>query len=346
MEPSSDMFDLDEVINTSQYKLERKRASSIKMQKLGFCVKDICNVLGVSDTFVSKWKLVYKKDGIKGLKLGYKGRKPYLTESSREDIRLYILNNDHIDLQDLLAYIDDKHGVVFKSKQSYYDILSDARKSWHKSENENPKNDQVKVLVKRKEINDSLEEKRLAIETKQLIAYYLDECHLLWGDTLGYVWGTINTPIKVAMSNAKERQTYYGAMNCLIKEFILQSYPCGNGENTVLYIKYLQSLNPGTNLILIWDNASYHRYGKVREYLWEINKGLEKKDWKVTCVLFETNAPEQNPIEDVWLKGKNHLRRFFWKNRTFGQVKNSFSDYLSNKVFNFAKCDWYFVPRS
>jgi hypothetical protein len=35
-------------------------------------------------------------------------------------------------------------------------------------------------------------------------------------------------------------------------------------------------------------------------YLKDVNQGLEKKDWPVTCELFAPNDPNQNPTEDVW----------------------------------------------
>ena len=46
-----------------------------------------------------------------------------------------------------------------------------------------------------------------------MIVLLEDECHLLWGDCLGYVWGNRGEAIEVWMLNEKERQTYYGAVN-------------------------------------------------------------------------------------------------------------------------------------
>jgi len=68
----------------------------------------------------------------------------------------------------------------------------------------------------------------------------------------------------------------------------------------------------------------------MKKYLEEVNKGLEEKYWKVTCFLFES-CPEQNPVEDIWLKGKNFLRRHFYQNKTFQQVKDSFFNFLNRK---------------
>jgi hypothetical protein len=41
----------------------------------------------------------------------------------------------------------------------------------------------------------------------------LDECHLLWEDLGGYIWGKSDRRIEVEMTNHKQRQTYYGALD-------------------------------------------------------------------------------------------------------------------------------------
>ena len=45
------------------------------------------------------------------------------------------------------------------------------------------------------------------------------------------------------MTNQRERQTYFGALNYQTKQFFVQEYGAGNSANTVLFVKYLQSLN-------------------------------------------------------------------------------------------------------
>ena len=65
-------------------------------------------------------------------------------------------------------------------------------------------------------------------------------------------------------------------------------------------LKYLQAQYPQSRIALIWDGASYHRSKEVKNYLNSINQGLEPRKWKITCIRFAPNAPEQNPIEDVW----------------------------------------------
>lgn len=114
-----------------------------------------------------------------------------------------------------------------------------------------------------------------------------------------------------------------------------------------MFVKKLQALHPDKKLMIIWDGASYHRCKEVRDYLSEVNQGLEEKNWKVTCLLFAPNAPDQNPVEDVWLRGKDFLRKYFYENKTFNQVKCCFFNLINKRFFNFKKIKWYLkIPQS
>lgn len=180
-----------------------------------------------------------------------------------------------------------------------------------------------------------------ALEKGEIVLLFVDECHLLWGNVCGLAWGQRNEAIEVPITNQKERQTYYGAVNFQTQQFHLKSFPTANGDNTVAYIKWLRELYPRARLWLIWDGASYHRYGKMRDYLAEINADIPEDEWSVTCTLFASHAPQQNPVEDIWLKGKNWLRKRFAFNKTFADVKNSFFEHLQDVIFPSAKYDWY-----
>jgi transposase len=119
-----------------------------------------------------------------------------------------------------------------------------------------------------------------------------------------YIWGKTNERIEVPMTNERERQTYYGALDYSSKEFIVKAYATGNSENTVDFLKYLQSLRPNQKISVIWDGASYHKYKAMPKYLESINAGKPPEEWQVTFMLFAPNAPEQNPVEDIWLFAK------------------------------------------
>lgn len=162
------------------------------------------------------------------------------------------------------------------------------------------------------------------------------------------MWGRQNERTEIPIDNVRKRQTYYGALNLYNKDFIPTPYHEGNGGSTVLFLKHLQATHPDKKLIILWDGASYHDGKEVKKYLDEVNEGIvEKKDWKITCLLFAPNAPEQNPVEDIWLRGKNFLRKHFYENKNFQQIKNHFFNFLNKRIFDFRKIEWYLeIPQA
>lgn len=146
------MLNLEDIINNSDDVRELKRALAVNMSAEGTEVSDICKGLRVSDSYVSKWKIIYEKEGAEGLLIKYKGSKGYLGAARRKEIIGYIEKCEHISTEELRDHIEEKYGVVYKSKQSYYDLLKAAGKSWHKSQKKNPKKNEERVILRREEI--------------------------------------------------------------------------------------------------------------------------------------------------------------------------------------------------
>ncbi|APB34447.1 transposase [Gloeomargarita lithophora Alchichica-D10] len=179
------------------------------------------------------------------------------------------------------------------------------------------------------------------IESGQLIVLFLNECHLCWGDVCGYVWGRSDIRIEIPILNQRNRQTYFGALNYQTKEFILREYDVANGANTIDFMKYLKSEFSGKRIALIWDGAAYHKSREIQEFLASLNQGKEQSEWEFTCIIFAPNSPEQNPVEDVWLHGKNFLRSVWNRLKSFPVVKWLFKFSLSYQKFTFSKIDQY-----
>jgi transposase len=168
-----------------------------------------------------------------------------------------------------------------------------------------------------------------------------DECHLVWGEVWGMVWGKRHMLIEVPMTTERQRQTSYGASNLLPRAVPLKAEERGNGETTVAYIQWGQRLYPGKRLLFLWDGASYPRSTERQAFLAPENAGLCEEQGHVTCLLFAPNAPEQNPAEELWLKGKTHLRKHFALNKTFAHVKHCFTAFLESLNFDSVKVNWY-----
>lgn len=146
------MQDLDEIIDEAKDAREVKRAVSVKMSAQGFSAVQISQVLNVSLQYVSKWKGLYETSGGAALRLGYRGSESYLEDEQREVILRWIEARETVSVEDLRDYIEAQYGVIYRSKQSYYEFLEAGGMSYHRSEKDNPKRDEAQVLARREEI--------------------------------------------------------------------------------------------------------------------------------------------------------------------------------------------------
>jgi len=185
---------------------------------------------------------------------------------------------------------------------------------------------------------------RTEIEQGKVLIWMQDECHQLHGDTCGKTWIKKNTQTFIPMTNFRESQTWYGALNLYTGKFFIEPAEKGNEDCTIDFLKSLIAQNKGCRHIIIWDGASYHKSKKLKAYLKELNGNLPKSEWKIRLVFFAPNAPEQNPVEDIWLQGKNYVRRNFDRLSCFAEIKAAFEGFLSKKKFNFNKIKDYLTP--
>jgi transposase len=352
---------LEGLIKSNLDPRELKRAIAVKMAIEGCTDRMITQVLGVSKSFIRDWKKAFNAEGVAGIKLGYQGAKGKLTTEQRAEIIEWLKNKNYWHLDELINHIEDKYNVVYKSKQSYDDLFELGKISWKRSQKVNPKFDEELVKKKRDEINEFLAKHKTEIETGAMVVLFIDECHLLNGDICGYVWGQTSIRIEIPIENEKKRmrsgrvsrpwkrtkhrQTYFGALNYQTKEFTIEGYPAGNGESTVGFVKYLQSKYSQAKIVLIWDGASYHRFGEFRDFLEKVNNETPADERKITCILFAPNAPQQNPVEDIWLQAKNFLRKYWYLCKSFRPVKKLFELFCDCSKFDFPKINQYYFSQ-
>ncbi len=176
---------------------------------------------------------------------------------------------------------------------------------------------------------------------RERLVFFLDECHLRWGDAVGYVWGPVGQRVTLPITNARERQTYYGAFDLVTGRVLTWPAPCGNSDHTVAFLKALRRRFQGRPMIIVWDGASYHRSAAVKAYLRTLNGACPEEERQIHCIRLAPNAPQQNPIEDVWLSGKTAVRQLWHKLTMFADVKTYFRTCIEKTVFRFEKLNWY-----
>jgi transposase len=73
----------------------------------------------------------------------------------------------------------------------------------------------------------------------------------------------------------------------------------------------------------------------------QVNQEKSLDNLEITCILFAPNAPQQNPVEDVWLQGKNFLRKYWYLCKSFWSVKKLFELFYDCSKFDFPKIHQY-----
>jgi transposase len=76
----------------------------------------------------------------------------FLTEAQRFEIFFHLQDKSHYSVEELKDWIERRYGVVYPSKQPYYDLLKEAGLSGHQTQAMNPKRDETQVLLKREEL--------------------------------------------------------------------------------------------------------------------------------------------------------------------------------------------------
>jgi putative transposase len=146
------MSTLNDIIDSSA-NLEVKRALAVKMITSNFKTEQICSLLNVSASFVSKWRIIYEDQGVEALCVKYQGGTGFLTPLQRDEIFCHLKDKPYYSVEELQEYIKRRYDVVYQSRQSYYDILKDAGLSWHQTQAVNPKQNLISKIFQPAEAN-------------------------------------------------------------------------------------------------------------------------------------------------------------------------------------------------
>ena len=115
--------------------------------------------------------------------------------------------------------------------------------------------------------------------------------------------------MEVPAAGTNEKRCVYGATNYRTGQVHYLVNPRKNGEQFNLFLRQLVEAYKGRRVILVLDNASYHRTLSTLELLSEYAD-------RVFIVWLPTYSPELNLIEGLW----GYLKRSGLNNYFFGDV--------------------------
>lgn len=146
-------MNLEEFLQTVKDKREYKRGQAVRLDVEGYSRKFTAEVLSVSISFISKWRLAYNTHGVEALRLNHQGSKGYLDEKEKEQVLDWLSEQSpYVGRETLESYLESEYGVHYQSTSSYYALLHQGGLSYKKRQAVNPKKDEQKILEKREEI--------------------------------------------------------------------------------------------------------------------------------------------------------------------------------------------------
>jgi len=97
---------LENFIQRNSDAREVKPALAVKWSVSGISYSQIRKLLNVSLGFISKWNKKFLTWEVNGLKIFYKGKPSYLTQSEKEEIILWLNHEDRWNLAELAIHIE------------------------------------------------------------------------------------------------------------------------------------------------------------------------------------------------------------------------------------------------
>ncbi len=91
----------------------------------------------------------------------------------------------------------------------------------------------------------------------------------------------------------------YGSLDLFTGDCFYAFFDRTNSQTTISYLEQLVEHYPDRTILLIWDQASYHLSGKVRDWLADHPA--------ITVFSLPKRSPHLNPVEAIWRLLKNRV---------------------------------------
>ena len=295
------------VEDTKRKSAEIRRAQAILLLDEGVSVASICRITRFSKTRIFTIRSAYLEQGVAALTDKRHGRpKELLTKKQRDEIVQTVqtktpkdlgITSDFWTTGILGRWIEREYEVAYKSKTSLYLVFRKASFSYHKPERRYHERNEKEIQTWRKKAKTLL---KRHFEDQHAVILAADEMILTTKTTTQKVWLPRGEAVHIDVANSSiERRQVYGFLNLRTgKEHAFKTLK-QNMAVTADILKKVREIYPKQKIVLLWDNAGWHRGSVVMEFI--------KQDGNIEIIHFPRYAPEENPQEHVWKRGRSEV---------------------------------------
>lgn len=268
-------------------------------------VSDIAQITFQPESTVSRWISSYKKYGVGSIFPGYYQNQnaSKLTREQKQEINEYLETHPpdagYWTLNDLKQYVSARFDIEYDSPQSYYGLLKFCNYSYKIPDTFDIRRDDEQVAHRIKEIRDQI---KPCVDDPKTLVFCADESRIEWQTLLRRAWLRKGKKTVIKSRRDKKAQSFIGFLNVESGEELLYRLEWQDQEHIIPVLISLTDKYPGKQIVIIWDNARFHRGTLLRSKLGEGNV-LER----IRLINLPPYAPDTNPQERVWRHGKESI---------------------------------------
>ena len=312
--------------------LIRDRAHCIILNNKGYGAIQIADILDRNRDTISDWINHWNEFRIASIfpnyDKGYLNRSPF-TEEQLKEIKTTLSKPPEDEMEEfwsvkkLKNYLNAKYQVVYESERSYHHLLEINNYSFKLPEGFNKRRDEKLIKNRMLEIKGEIEKNK-----KEYEIFFTDECSLHFATEFRKIWLPKGKKTILKINKDLKRQNYFGAWNINSQQEHLIELDWQNTETIISALEQLTELYPNKKLMIIWDNAGWHRSKELRSHL-----GKGKKFSHIKLVWLPPYAPDHNPQEHIWKFAKGETKNQI--TNTFEELKSIFHNSIQNKTFDY-----------
>jgi transposase len=279
---------------------------------------------------VSRWITAYKKHGVGSIFPGYYNNQnaAKLTREQKQEVKQILesnpLPNQFWTIDKLKKYLSARFDIEYQSKQSYYGLLQFCNYSYRLPSLFNIRRDEALVKRRTQEIRKQI----IPLMTNEnYLIFCADESRIEWTTLLKRAWLKKGKRTIIKEKRDKQYQNFIGFLNIKTGEELLFKLNWQDQENIIPVLIKLAKNYHNKSIIIIWDNAGFHRGKKIRQLLGE-GKPLNN----IRLINFPPYAPDKNPQELVWRYGKDSISNLVF-NR-FNQLVLTFKTLITGRRYS------------
>lgn len=313
---------------------ELKRIQSVLLINKGHGPELLKELTGYTKKYAFELRKKYLKSGIEELKDKQKKEpRALLTKGQRKQIisvlqtqtpRAFGWDDDYWAPYMIGRLIKEQYNVYYKSKTSLYLLFREAKFTYHKPDQQY-KNRDEKVIDGWKTKN--IAQINASMNDENTIVLVEDEMMLSTRTTTQKIWLPRGEFPKIDVSSERKIRCIYGFLNVKNgREHAFKTQRANSKESVSLLTK-ISDIYPNKKIVLIWDNASWHKSAEIKDFLAKTKRNFH-------LISFPPYAPDLNPQEHVWKEGRKCVtHNTFIKN--IDKATDDFVAYLNNTLFDY-----------